>query len=244
MGLPEGGTGEGRNGKIAPRVRCSPPDPRHVPAPPQTSGLSAPGGSSASGYLGDPRERANLGPGGWEELVHCRRISPSFALVKGRSLVGGVDAFSRQAQGGDRPTCPAWLRTLENLLGTQGRAHNRVSASTLPTPPSSPCHPWPSPAHTLLPLGTGRWKPEQLVCPSAWLNRSSLCFHPILLTQRPPPSHDHLLGALHGGGPEVGRAGIPHFQELASSGREASGAVTVGVRACRGPSGTLPRGFA
>ena len=211
---------------------------------PQTSGLSAPGGSSASGYLGDPRERANLGPGGWEELVHCRRISPSFALLKGRSLVGGVDAFSRQAQGGDRPTCPAWLRTLENLLGTQGRAHNRVSASALPAPPSSPCRPRPSPAHTLLPLGTSCWKPEQPGRPSAWLNPSSLCFHPILLTQRPPPFHDHLLGVLHGGGPEVGRAGIPHFQELASSGLEASGAVTVGVRACRGPSGTPPRGFA
>lgn len=156
---------------------------------PQTSGLSAPGCSSASGYLGDPRERANLGPGGWEELVHCRRISPSFALLKGRSLVSGVDAFSRQAQGGNRPTCPAWLRTLENLLGTQGRTHNRVSASALLTPPSSPCHPQPSPARTFRPLGTGRWKPcpEQPGHPSAWLNPSSLCFHPILLTHRGLP---------------------------------------------------------
>lgn len=44
---------------------------------PQTSGLSAPGGSSGSGYLGDPRERADLGPGGWEGLVHCRSVSPA-----------------------------------------------------------------------------------------------------------------------------------------------------------------------
>ena len=91
-----------------------------------------------SGYLGDPRERADLGPGGWEGLVRCRSVSPSFALLKGRSLVGGVDAFSRRAQGGDRPTCLAWLRTLEDLLGTQGEAHNRVLASTLPKPPCSP----------------------------------------------------------------------------------------------------------
>ena len=34
-GLPEGGSGEGRDGKIAPRVRYSPPDPHHVPVPPR-----------------------------------------------------------------------------------------------------------------------------------------------------------------------------------------------------------------
>lgn len=193
--------------------------------------------------LGTPEKELTLVPEPGKSSSAADAFLPSFALLKGHSLVGGIDAFSRQAQGGDRPTCPAWLRTLENLLGTQGRAHSRVSASALPTPPSSPCRPQPSPTCTLLPLGTGNWKPcpVQPGRPSAWLNPLLTLFPPHPLdSQRPPPSHDHLLGALRGGGPEVGRAGIPHFQELAPSGREASGAVTVGAHACHGPSGDTP----